>query len=202
MRAVDFHYVESGRVRARSRPAPSFGDRAYLLARKRAWQGRTFVRRQGARRDQLPRIPIVDWRIADRSARQGPAAFPWTLDSRLAAGVAELDTRRRPALMHEIGDAGERRHECVVPETEIADRAAAAALDLGGLQDHQPRAPGRVATRVHQMPVGGKALDRGILVHGRDHNAVPEREPTDAKWCEQQGQGHDVNSTEIQIVRS
>ena len=88
--------------------------------------------------------------------------------------------------MHEIDDARELRHEGIVPDAEVAHRAATAPLDLGRLEYHQPRAARRVAARVHEMPVGGKTLDRGILVHGRDHHAVLERELAQVNRREQQ----------------
>jgi len=99
---------------------------------------------------------------------------------RQLGGVAELDARHRAALMYEICEARELRHERIVPDAQVAHGAAAAALDFGRLEDHQSRAARRVASRVHDVPVSGKTLHRGILVHGRDHHAVLERELADA----------------------
>ena len=108
---------------------------------------------------------------SDLAALERPAALPRALGARLAARVAELDARRRPALMHEIDDAREVRHEGIVPDAEIAEGAAAAPLDLGRLDDDEAGAAGGEFPRVHQMPVGRKSLHRGILVHRRDHHA-------------------------------
>ena len=143
-------------ARAAALPQAS-ATRADLLARERARRGRALVRGQRAGRDQFPRVPVVDPRSCRIGARQRPAAFPGALDARLAPRVAELDARRRAALMHEIDDARELRHEGIVPDAQVAHRAAAAALDLGRFEDHQPRAARRVASRVHQMPVGGES---------------------------------------------
>ena len=105
--------------------------------------------------------------------------------------MAELYARRGAALMHKVDDARKLRHKGVVPEAQVAYRTAATALDLGRFEDHQPRAAGRVATGVHQMPIGGRALYRGILVHGCDHHAVLQREFAQAQRREKQGLGHD-----------
>ena len=67
----------------------------------------------------------------------------------------------------------------------IADRAAAAPLDLGRFHDHQARAAGGVAAGIHQVPVGGEALLRRILVHGRHDNPVLQGNVADGNRLEQ-----------------
>jgi len=98
--------------------------------------------------------------------------FPRALHARLAAGVSELDAGRRAALVHQVDDAREPGHEGIVPQAGIADRAATAALDLGRFEHHQAGATGGIAAGIHDVPVGGVALLRRILVHRRHHHAV------------------------------
>ena len=65
-------------------------------------------------------------------------------------------------------------YEIIMPKAEITDCAATTTFDLGRFDDHQARATGGKAAGVHQVPIDGKAVDAGILVHGRHHDAVLE----------------------------
>ena len=102
---------------------------------------------------------------------------------RYAAGDAILGT-------DELDDAGQAGDEGVVPQAEIAHGAAAAPLDLGAFDHHQPGAAGGVAPGIHQVPVGVEAAHRGILVHRGDDDAVLQGHATDLHGREQQRCGH------------
>ena len=65
--------------------------------------------------------------------------------------------------------------------SEIADGAAAAPLHLGRFDDDEAGAAGGEFAGIHQMPVGRKPLDRGILVHRRHHDAVLQFDAADGK---------------------
>ena len=71
--------------------------------------------------------------------------------------MAELDASMRVLLLDEFDQPRQRLDEFVLPDAEIADRAAAAPLDLGRFDDYQPGAAGGVAAGVHQVPVRRKA---------------------------------------------
>jgi hypothetical protein len=88
--------------------------------------------------------------------------------------------------LDEVDAALEAGNVRIVPDAEIAHRAAAATLDLGRFHDHQPRAARRIAARVHQVPVGRKALLGRILVHRRHHHAVLEGHVADGDRFKQQ----------------
>lgn len=90
--------------------------------------------------------------------------------------MAKLDARHRAVLADEFGDRAEMVDEGVVPQAEIADRAAAAPLDLGRFQEHQPGPAGGEPAGIHEMPGCGKAAQSRILVHRRYHHAVLERD--------------------------
>jgi hypothetical protein len=104
--------------------------------------------------------------------------------------MAELNARHRVLLLDELHDPLQRLDESIVPDAKIADRAAAAPLDLGRLDHDQPRAAGGEFSRIHQMPVGRKSLHRRILMHRRHHNAVAQRNVPDLQRRKQQGPGH------------
>jgi hypothetical protein len=55
--------------------------------------------------------------------------------------MAELDAGDGVLLLDEFDEAAERLDELVVPDAEIAERAAAAPLDLGGLDNDEPCPP-------------------------------------------------------------
>src|ERR1700743_3205780 len=80
-----------------------------------------------ARRHRLPGLPVVD--IV--GAFQRAIAFPGTVGARLAAGMAELDAGDRILLLDELDQTAQRRDELVIPDTEIAERAATATFHLG-----------------------------------------------------------------------
>jgi hypothetical protein len=65
----------------------------------------------------------------------------------------------------EIDHAHQRRLVLVGVQSKPTVGDAAAALDMRGLQDHQVGARHRVLPEVHQMPVGGAAVDRAVLAH-------------------------------------
>src|SRR5436190_4156622 len=81
--------------------------------------------------------------------------------------MAELDAGHRALLADEVDAALEAGDELVVPDAEIADRAAAAPLDLGRFHDHQPGPAVGIAAGIHQVPVGGEALVGGIFGSSR-----------------------------------
>jgi hypothetical protein len=104
--------------------------------------------------------------------------------------MPELDARHRIVRPDEVGAARKAGNEFIVPQAEIADRAAAAPLDLGGFHDDQAGAAGGVAAGIHQMPVGGEAVDRRILVHRRDHDTVLQGHAADRNRFKQHRAGH------------
>ena len=114
------------------------------------------------------------------------AAFPRAEAPRLAPRVAELDARHRIVPADEVDAALEAGNVRVVPDAEIADRAAAPPLDLGRFHDHQPCAARRIAAGIHQVPVGREALVRGILVHRRHDHAILQGQAADLYRFKQQ----------------
>jgi hypothetical protein len=105
--------------------------------------------------------------------------------------MAELDARHRAMPADEIGDRPEMCDEGVIPEAEIAHRAAAAPLDLGRFDEDETGAAGGETPGIHQVPGGGEAALARILVHGRDHHAVLERNVAQRQGRKQQRTGHD-----------
>ena len=186
VRGMDIEHVEARLVGAPRRLAPALDDFGDFGARQRAGRGIRRRRIDAARGDQLPLLPIVDlgrW-LQRRTTLPGPEA------PRLATGMAELDAGHGIVQADEVDAALEAGHEGVVPDPEIAHRAAAAPLDLGRFHDDQ-RCPARgVAAGIHQVPVGGKAIDRRILMHRRDDDTVLQRDVAQLDRREQQRVGH------------
>jgi hypothetical protein len=65
--------------------------------------------------------------------------------------MAELDPRHSALLVDEFHQPAERRDEGIVPDAEIANGAAAAPLDLGRFDHHEPRSAGGKLAGVHQV---------------------------------------------------
>ena len=181
VRHVEIENVEARLVGAPRRLAPALDDFGNLGPREGARSRIGRWRVDAARRDQLPPFPIPDL----RRRLQRRAAFPRPEAPRLAARVAELEARHRIVQADEVGAALEARDVGIVPETEVPHRTAAAALDLGRFHDDQPRATGGEPARIHQVPVGGEALLRRILVHGRHDDPVLERHVANGNRFEQ-----------------
>ena len=86
--------------------------------------------------------------------------------------MAKLDRRHGALRADKIGQPRDVGNEIVVPEAQIADGAATAPLNLGRFDHHQASAACGETADVHQMPIGRKAFNGGVLVHWRDHHAV------------------------------
>ncbi len=188
VRPMNIEHVEARLMGAPRRLAPAldhlrdFGARQH--ARRRVGVGRV----DPARGDKLPGVPVVD--LGARLERC--AAFPRPETPRLAARMPDLDPRHRVVLPDEIDAALQAGNECVVPQAEIANGAAAAPLHLGGFHEHEAGAARRIAADIHQVPVGRETLHARILVHRRDHDAVFQGHVADRDRFEQHRAGHAV----------
>src|SRR5262245_30819213 len=116
MRAMDFEEIETGLGRPQRRLAPLGHQLTHLARRQGARRCRLRAEGHGAGRHQLPAIPVVNFGLA---ARQRRAAFPWTPQARLAAGMAELNAGNGTVCLDELCASRQRRDELVVPQTDI-----------------------------------------------------------------------------------
>ena len=95
-------------------------------------------------------------------------------------GQLHADLRRRPAACR-----GQRLGECdfggVVVQAEVGPADPPARLDRSGLDDDEARTGQREVGPVLCVPVGGFAVDRGVLAHRRHHDAVGQRQRTDGE---------------------
>jgi hypothetical protein len=105
----------------------------------------------------------------------------------VAPAMTDLDGRHRAHLPDEVSDAAIRLHLVRVPDAGAVIGLAPACLHRGFLAEHDAGAADRVAAEVHQLPVGRRALDRGVLAHRRDHDAVARGDAAQGDRCEQQG---------------
>src|SRR4051794_18415869 len=136
---MDIEHVEPRLMRASRRLTPAVDHLRYLTACQHARRRIGLGRIDRARRDELPVIPVID--LGRRLQRC--AAFPRAKAARLAPRVPELDARHGVVLADEVDAALQPRNERITPKAEIADRAAAAPLALGGLHEHEPGAARR-----------------------------------------------------------
>ena len=193
--AMNFNGIESGRPSTRSRSPEGLHHLADFGGGERPRHRRIGIGRQGTGRNQFPGVPVVGHTACCRQLGksrlgQGLAALPGPAGAGLAARVPQLDAGFGAAAMNEIDDPLEMRHEGVIPQAEVAHRAAAAPLDLGRLHHHQTDTARCIPAGIHQMPVGRKAADRCVLVHRRDDDPIAQRQAAKGHWGKQQRSGH------------
>ena len=101
--------------------------------------------------------------------------FPAELGRALGAGMAELAADLRVGLgVDEIDDALPRRLVLRRVQAGAARRDAAFRADAGHLDADQPGAALGALGVMHEVPVGRAAVDRAVLRHRRDDDAVLE----------------------------
>jgi len=99
----------------------------------------------------------------------------------LAAGVGKLDARTSALGVDKVDDAGKSRYVLVFPNAQIGGRDAALGLDCGGFKHNQTGATLRPGTQMNKVPIGGEAIFRRVLAHGRDTDAVSEHDRAELK---------------------
>jgi len=67
----------------------------------------------------------------------------------------------------------------VAPKAEIAGRDAAFGNNGRGFEDDQARAALSAAAEMDEMPIGGNAVLRGVLAHGRYADAIGKTDRTE-----------------------
>ena len=133
---------------------------------------------QGTGRQRWPAARIVG---------QVRAAFPRARGGCLATRMRNLDSRHRAVRFDETIDARNRFNVFVRPDARVAWRDAAFRRNRRGLGDDQSRAAQGARTQMHQMPVGGHAVIRRILAHGRHADAIAQRDRFDGERLKEMG---------------
>jgi hypothetical protein len=107
--------------------------------------------------------------------------------------VRELNAGARTLRMHEARDPLERLEMLFAPSAKILRRNAALRCDRSGLGKHQRRAANRSSGEMREMPIVREAVDRRMLAHWRDADAVSEVNVAHAKFAEQMRHGSNVS---------
>ena len=116
----------------------------------------------------------------------GAATGPRHRCGRLAPGVAELNADRDGRVAAQrLEHTGQRGFVVVVPQPQVLRRNAANGFNGGGFQQQQAGARHGHLAQVHQVPVGGVAVFGRVLAHGRNDDAVGQRDRTDGIRGEQ-----------------
>ena len=147
--------------------------------------------------------------LGDERNRRGRYRLPATLGRRhvatavgglylrtLAPGVRELDADRHVAVTpHRRHDTRQRGLALVRIQAQALAADAPARLDRARLDDQKPGARHGQVAQVDQVPVGGTALYRAVLAHGRNHDAVGQRERAQREGLEQCAGQIDVSAS-------
>ena len=120
-------------------------------------------------------------------ATQRLGTVPGPRRARLAPGMAELDARHRTIALVGRSHPGHRRHLVVGIEAGAAMGDAPIRRDAGRLDDADGGTAHGEADMMVVVPVGHPPLDRLVLAHRRDADAVLEGDPALGEGPEQMG---------------
>jgi len=93
-----------------------------------------------------------------------------------AAGVGKLNAGAGALGVKELRDALEGGDVLVFPDAEVAGGDATFRRDGGGFKGDEGGAALGSRAEVDQVPIGGEAVLRGVLAHGRNADAICELE--------------------------
>ena len=135
-------------------------------------RGVAITERQGAGSYRLP----ATFRFGDQTA-----ALPRLPRTRFAAGVRQLDARRRALAAQKARDARQKLDMPGLPDAHVEGRGAAARFHRGGLHANQRGAANCPAAEVDQVPVVGEPVFGGVLTHGRYRDPVAQCDLADSE---------------------
>jgi hypothetical protein len=99
--------------------------------------------------------------------------------------VGQLHAGNGALLANETSDAREHLDVLVLPDAEIPGTDPPLGRHRRRLGKNEPRPAYGTAAQMHQVPVGGEAIGRRILAHGRNHYAIAQRYITNLQRVEQ-----------------
>ncbi len=174
MCSVEFEQIEVGFFAVCSRAHKCIANRIHPRAVQFVWYGILTVR--NCRRTH-------DRPVAGRERLIH--ALPHQVCRAFGARVPELQTDLRIAtLVHECNDSRPCVALCFGIEAGTAGRDTPLRRDAGHLGHNQPRATECARTQMHEVHIVRKSVDRAVDVHGRDNNAVAQRELTQTEGSE------------------
>src|SRR4051812_4417520 len=188
MRAVDLDNVEAGRQRALRRRDEGRDQILNLAFGECAGRRIAFALWNGTGRDAGPGSfrPVL---TLDRCG-----AVPGAFGAGATPGMADLDPACGTVRVIEIDNPAQARHLFVVPDAGAAMGDAALARDAGRLDEAQSDAAGGEACVMLVMPVLDHAVDRRILAHRRQHDAIAQGEAAQGQRREQGGKNRHMGA--------
>ena len=162
---MDFEHVEAGARRHLGRRDELVAHAVHVSPRHRVG-ALVAIRPRGRRRRHHRPVAVLQRRVHVLPAELGRA---------LGAGMAELAADFRVGLgVDEIDDAFPRRLVLRRVHARAAGRDAAFRAHAGHLDADEAGAALGALGVMHEVPVGRAAVDRLVLRHRRDHDAVLE----------------------------
>jgi hypothetical protein len=107
--------------------------------------------------------------------------------------VRELDPGAGTLIFHEARNPLERLEMLFAPDAKILRRNAALGSYRGGLCEYQSSAADCACGKMREMPIIRVALDRRILAHWRNDDAVGEVDVAHAKFTKKMRHGSMVS---------
>src|SRR5689334_9371651 len=141
------------------------------------WGSCAWCERDVAGGDGLPAVLFV--------GRDVSAAVPWATGAGFASRVGDLDPGDGAVVVKEAHDAREIVDVLILiyPEVPVGD--ATSGFDGACFEDDEAGSPHGAAAEMDEVPVVGEAVGAGVLAHGRDDDAVFERDVPKLKGIEE-----------------
>jgi len=106
--------------------------------------------------------------------------------------VTYLYAGHRAAGLDGRSNSGESGALLVIPQTQAGRGYAAFRGNTGGFNDDQAGTPSGQAGVVDAMPIVRQTVDRAVLAHGRDGDAIAQRDVFEFEAGKQRGHAHEL----------
>ena len=172
MGSMHLQHVESRTISAFGCGNEVRDHRIHVGARHFTRDGTVREIRKRRRRDDWP-SPVLQ-RLVD--------SFPHELGRAFATGMAELHAEFGSRLgMHEIDDPFPRRLMGIAVHAGTTRRDPGVRGHVGHLREHEAGAAHGARAVMHEVPIVGQSILRGILAHRRNNDAILERHAAQAQ---------------------
>jgi 2,5-diketo-D-gluconate reductase A len=115
--------------------------------------------------------------------------------------VGKLNARDCALVVDEARDPRERLEVLLAPNAEILRRNPPLRRNRRGFREHKPGSANCARSQMSEMPVVGAAVDRGILAHRRNADAIGESDVAQPKFAQQvrHGQAFEGRGCSVQL---
>lgn len=149
--------------------AESLSDAANFFARDFARLRIILLKFDGARREDVRPAAILrrDCALLCR---------PGTIGAGFASGVGKLNARDAALFVNEVDNTGKSFGVAIAPNAKVLRTDARFSQNGGGFAKNDRGASYGTAAKMDEVPIAGEAVFARILAHGRNGDAIAERD--------------------------